>query len=322
MRGIKMKAIGLTVYGFRIQNELNASIDLNVLPNGLSIIQTIQNFAATLTNHTTDDNDETIFSFERTDIQTVCNNAGQQSYRILYGRIKTGEYGIESELVDKDTGDVTHNRTANEAERMPFGFCIAIPVGRVDNGIILVQSIGALGVKGVLHKNLQACVKNIDNKLRLTMGTIVPLTYIDRFFNNAKLQKIRMIRYEIPHNVSDMYGINYGVQQTFEERTIFRPIGFIERKRREIDEWIRGQRSFTQVIEVEDFQYDDLKLEFKLGRTNKTFSLKNIDKLIVTEDVTDNVDTVGGHPTYDSLNNVMKTTAEEYLIEKGLIERE
>lgn len=41
-----------------------------------------------------------------------------------------------------------------------------------------------------------------------------------------------MIRYEIPEDESDKMGINYGVKQTKEERIIHRPIGFMDRKRK------------------------------------------------------------------------------------------
>ena len=64
-------------------------------------------------------------------------------------------------------------------------------------------------------------------------------------------------------------------------------------------------------------EYVDLKLEFATGRTSKTISLRNVDKLIVTEDITDVVEIVGGHPEFTSLCGAMKETGEFYLIAKG-----
>ena len=148
---------------------------------------------------------------------------------------------------------------------------------------------------------------------------MLPKAYIDKFFRNGVLQKIRMVRYEIPEDISNRIGINYGVKQTREERIICKPIGFLERKKKEISEWMAGQRSCTNIIEIEDFHYDDLKLEFKLGRTNKVISLKDTTGLRVNEDITGVVDTQGGNPDFDSLKLVMKETAREYLIGMGLL---
>lgn len=316
------KKVGLTVYGISVQDNENQRRNLNKLISSKSINEIIKEFVdSNKKSYSKDISQETVFTFEEIESETITNNENKECFTILYGKVRTGEYGIESELVDINTGD-TYSRTVNQADTMPFGFCIAIPAGDVNSGIIVLQSIGNYSMKVALNKKLSECLKIQDQLLRLELGVIVPKTYIDRFFEYGVLQKIRMIRYDIPQDISDRIGINYGVKQTVEERIISKPLGFMERKRRALDEWKRGQRSYTEVIEIDDFKYDDLKLEFKLGRTNKTISLKNTDKLLVTEDITEIVDQQGGHPVFESLVPVMKETAKEYLIGKGLIEEE
>lgn len=150
-------------------------------------------------------------------------------------------------------------------------------------------------------------------------GQILPKAYLDKFFKKGKLEKIRLIRHEIPEDISERYGINYGVKQTREERIVFRPVGFLERKKKEIEEWMAGQRSCTNIVELEGFEYDDMKLEFKLGNTNKTISLTDTRFLRVNEDITDIVDTKGGNPKYDSLCEILMNTAREYLMGMGLL---
>lgn len=159
------------------------------------------------------------------------NADGQKRYEILYGRVKTGEYGIESELVDVQTGDVT-NRTPNQADMMPFGFCIAVPLGEINSAVIILQTMGVYGMKMSLQYHLQKCFTDLSPDLRLLFRPIAPKEYIDRYFNNGVLNKIRMIRYEIPEDESNKLEINYGVKQTKEERIIHKPLGFMERKRK------------------------------------------------------------------------------------------
>ena len=80
-----------------------------------------------------------------------------------------------------------------------------------------------------------------------------------------------------------------------------------------------GQRSHTNIIEIEGYKYDDLKLEFSLGKITKTFDLGNLNSAIISEDITSKVNIIGGHPEFDNLKQVMKNTAREYLIGMGLI---
>lgn len=82
---------------------------------------------------------------------------------------------------------------------------------------------------------------------------------------------------------------------------------------------LSGQRSYAELIEIEGFDYDDLKLEFTLGETSKTFNLKDLDSLVVSEDITKQVKQEGGHPVYESLKPIMQKTAKEYLRAMGLL---
>lgn len=73
------------------------------------------------------------------------------------------------------------------------------------------------------------------------------------------------------------------------------------------------------IIELEDFEYDDLKLEFSLDGADKTFNLRDMNSLVVNEDITKKVNQEGGHPVYTNLKLVMQETAEEYLKGMGLL---
>ena len=63
----------------------------------------------------------------------------------------------------------------------------------------------------------------------------------------------------------------------------------MQRKKKELEEWFAGQRSYTNLIEIDGFEYDDIKLEFALGNGNKTLNLREISSVVVSEDITDKV---------------------------------
>lgn len=313
------KKISLVIYALSIFGKSNQRLKLNNIDEGKTFLECIEKYVCqNIRLYTNDTNQDTLFQFEQVSQEKTLNSVGQEEYSILYGRVKTGEYGIESELVDIKSGQIT-NRSVDQADMMPFGFCIAVPAGDVNSGVIILQTMGVYGMKTTLQRHLQKCLADISPDLQLVMRAIAPKEYIDRYFKKGILKKIRMIRYEIPEDESDKMGINYGVKQTKEERIIHRPLGFMERKKREFQEWFSGQRSYTEIMEIEGFEYDDLKLEFSLENTNKTFNLADMNSLVVNEDITKKVRQKGGHPVYDSLKPIMRETAIEYLKGMGLL---
>lgn len=312
------KKIGLTVYGLSILHNHNR-IELHNVCNGKGMLDVLQRFAEENKNiFLTDTDAESVFSFEKIERETIKRD-DKVEFDILYGRVKTGNYGIESELFNIHSSDI-YQRKSEEADLLPFGFCIAVPSGEIEKGVILLQNIGNMGMKMALQKKIQECFSQLGEDYNVIWGQILPKTYLDKFFKKGVLQKIRMIRYEIPEDVSERIGINYGVNQTREERVICKPIGFLERKKKELAEWRTGQRSCTKIIEIEDYEYDDLKLEFNLGNTSKVISLKDTIGLRVTEDITDIVNVQGGNPEFSSLKDVLKDSARGYLIDMGFLE--
>ena len=298
---------------------MNQRLELHNI-NNETLIEIINRYGNQhLRRYTNDSSQETVFCFDTIYTETISNQNNQKLYDILYGRVKTGEYGIESELVNQTTGNLSYNRTTDDADVMPFGFAILIPDGSINNAIIVIQSIGIYGMKKVLEGKIIQCIKDINNEYRFEMGVILPKVVLDRYFEHGTLQKIRLIRYSIPNDLSERYGLNCGVNEFIEERVIRKPQGFLENKKKELHEWRNGERRYDAVIQLDDFEHDDLKMEFSFGRNSKTISLKNIDNLQMCEDITDLVRSIGGHPEFSSLCVQMKETGEFYLKAKGLI---
>lgn len=312
------KRIGLNAYGLSIIYG-DKYVELHNIVEGKTMIDLIYDYAFHNKKRLLKDSKkESLFYFEQIEKEDIYSEDGKKALTILYGRVKTGEYGIESELFDITDGSI-YERSISQADLLPFGFCIAVPEGKVNKGLILLQTIGNSGMKMGLQKEIQKCFDKLDIGYAPLWGQILPKAYIDKFFKEGMLQKIRMVRYDIPEDISKRIGINYGVKQTREERIIVKPMGFLERRQKEISEWMNGQRNCTNIIEIDDFEYDDLKLEFKLGKLNKVISLNDTTGLKVNEDITECVRMQGGNPQFDSLKKVMKGSAIEYLKGMGLI---
>lgn len=315
------KKVKLSVYGMQIKRNGTESQDLNNLCEGKSLISIIQEYITEhIDEYENNTEDESLFAFTRI-VQDDIMIEGRMAGNILSGIVKTGDYGVVSELVDANTMD-TYTRTASQADVMPFGFCILVPMNSPYTCIMVLQSLGRYGMKLSMQKKLQSIIRSKDEELFVNLGPIMPREYIQTYFTQGILQKICMTRFEIPQDESERYGVNYGVNQTFEERVIHKPVGFLHRKRIELEEWRRGQRSATDIIQIDGFEYDNLKFVFKLGGVEKTINLDNVEKIVITEDITDRVVLEEGHPQFEPLKNIMIEIGRQYLAGIGQIPQE
>ena len=115
------KKVKLSVYGMQIKRNGTESQDLNNLCEGKSLISIIQEYITEhIDEYENNTEDESLFAFTRI-VQDDIMIEGRMAGNILSGIVKTGDYGVVSELVDANTMD-TYTRTASQADVMPFGF--------------------------------------------------------------------------------------------------------------------------------------------------------------------------------------------------------
>lgn len=314
-----MKLVGLTAYSFCVRDEENNEHELHDIyeRNFIDIINS--EAGLDLNKYANDRDDESVFTFDKLEPFQKYDSVQRRIYDCLFMRVKTGEYGVESEIVDSETGNTNYTKKTDEADVMPFGCAIFVPAGKHTRGIIIFQSIGRFGIVTIMKKHIQEYLKRIDNNLRLVVEPIMPRNYAAKLFEKGILKSVRLVRYGIPDDDADRYGIDRGVKEIVEERVIKKPAGFMQNKKTQLRDFIDRKCSVTDVMKIENFEVDDLKLEFKTGKRIKTISLKNVDSLTISEDVTENVIIDNGHPTFSSLCSVMKETGEYYLRAKGAL---
>ena len=314
-----MKSIGLTTYGINVRDNANLEYELHNI-YGKSLIDIIEE-SATNNYRVYEDNssDESVFTYDEIRKEKIKNSQGQDSYDVLFLRIKTGEYGTESEIVESKTGKTAYHRGASQADVLPFGCCVMVPCGSFTGGVITFQSLGRNGITTLMKKRIDGYLRSINPNLRVVMGAIVPKVYMDRYLNDGILQSLRLIRYAIPDEMTERLGVDNGVKGMIEERVIKKPRGFIRHKIDDIRSCMLGTKRFDEIVSIENFEIDDLKLDFKLGKRSKTISMRNLDNIIAAEDITDEVDNDNGNPVFESLAEIMRETAEFYLRAKGLL---
>lgn len=139
-----MKLVGLTTYSFCVRDGNHNEYELHDI-QGREFIDLINREAQlNLKRYDNDKNEESIFTFDNVEIHTKKDSVQREVYSCLFMRVKTGEYGAESEIVDSETGNTNYTKGIGEADVMPFGCAVLVPSGRHTSGIIIFNQLGDL----------------------------------------------------------------------------------------------------------------------------------------------------------------------------------
>lgn len=316
-----MANINISMYSFELEDRrtrdrlvLNPEIGNNEFENILNCFN--QRFQIGYNNNQTL---EKLFKIEDFEEGIYRENQIDLFKYVIY-RLKSGKYGVTSEIVSSHTGVVNHQRGEEEADVMPFFVCIAIPINESTRGVIITQNNGIYGVKTIFNSSFkQICT---ENEYRFSMNSIVPTAYIDKFIEEGVLKKVKFIRHNIPNDRAERIGLNRGMNGNnlyHDEYTIHRPVGFMQRNEHRIREFMNGQRGVNEIVELGDFEYNNIKLEFSLGGKNKTLNLTNLDRVVATEDIGNDITLNGGHPTRESISPILIENSRIYLSSLGII---
>lgn len=237
--------------------------------------------------------------------------------RTLTGTITSGEYGYASDLMNIETGEITHSRSISEAEILPFFFSFHIPEG-VDRAILIFQKFKNYGVKTVFLECFKRYfVENVSSDFYIRLNKLTTEQEMNELLS-ARVLKMRLIKFDgtdIEHTINNCGDVEQSDINTElvigSNRNKVVPRNLIESV---LSGMPGGQRDHigSGVYEVEDFHYtyDTVKFEVEEpdGR-KRTYDLGKLDEIAERRDITEEVEIAAdGHPNYDSI----KTLALEY----------
>ena len=114
------KKVKVSVYGMNISRNGVDRVNLNNIFQGRSLIQIVNEYIEqNLNRYDNDHHKENLFAFSQCQLDVMLDAEGRLEGNVLSGVVKTGEYGISSELIDVNTGDV-YNRSIDQADIMPY----------------------------------------------------------------------------------------------------------------------------------------------------------------------------------------------------------
>ena len=320
-----MYSIGLRICSFFIKpryskgdnriplnKEITYNINKGTTGKVADIFAILSDFVSRYTFFGDDELHMKMFSF----IQNETKISETEHYRTLSTVIKSGPYGYESELTDKNSGEVKYHRTAQDADIKRFSCLFFVPKDQdelvVRKGIIVFQEIGAYGVKTITTDKIITYFSS-RYELKFETRSISPVTFVKQVLKQGEVQKITFIKNSISNDDSDNLVKNAGreevsyilpeIRQPVVDR-FFKPRLLAGDGVIEIEE---------EVLNVESLgAYSDIKFNVNYGNRQNTISLIDMSQFSIVEEVPGDLILHSGQPKREELRIYMINIARKY----------
>lgn len=235
-------------------------------------------------------------------------------YRIFNGIVKTGNYGYESEIYNKNIKAISYKRQKEDAELLPFYFLIALPIDK-DEGIVLLQGFKHFGIKTIFKETLNKFFSTENPEYKIELNNLIDENLLKLLLDRGFTSKIRYIKFKQPVNLEDAYDTDGDHEEIPDE--LHAELSVYSGSNIALSKIIRSMKnqfpyqksnegdSLSKLIEFTDFEYDNVKIEIKINGKNRTIDLSNLDKLRPIIDITDEVlREKSEHPKFNSINQI------------------
>ena len=236
-----------------------------------------------------------------------------EEQRMLACLFYKGEAGIMREIrnFDKPEGNPVYQTAINEGILTPLYCRIHFQDG-LRYGIILMQTMGLDGIKGYLDCDFRRYFKNEvgQNKRKVEMVQLLDRQVLEEFATHGSLHDIILVNYGATQRSKDamsrntVAGERLGQDGDRIEMRLARKEGFSLQTIRKFLSTIRNRLNPETLLNINGMgEYDDLKVEIKLGGRKQVFSLIRPDDSPIRIDITNQIRFGKGNlPTWDSIH--------------------
>ena len=302
-----MISSGMLVCSFTIKKRFSRTGDLYHLNERVQMqnhnyddaVDVFTAFCRENERYTDDSASMKMFSIDQDSIKVF----DQAAYKALAFTINSGNYGIESEITDRHTGIINYVVTEDDANIKKFKCLIYIPKDvaehKVNKGILIFQTIASYGVKTLTCKQLKSFFS--QNDMTFETRSVSARSFFEQLIQKGLAHKITLIKNRVSPDKSDNMLITSGR----EERSYYRPQlkeSFVSRLLDFVED-----RQDDDLFEINDDEYEDVKVTFKIGNSYRTVSVSDLDRFSVVEEFPPHVFDDGGFNEQKVVNHMIDT---------------
>ena len=239
----------------------------------------------------------------------------------LMARIRTGVFGVEADIYDRNERKTVGKRDINKADVMPFLLFIAIPKPSttdedypVNKGIMFFQSNGVYGAKSKTTALLKS-FSRIQTDSSFITRNVAPGAFLDQLFKIGKLKKMHLIRNKFSPDDSDQIGDDfYGKEELIVSRFIADKLDNI------LDKLKRFGLDSGAVYEWESgTEYQDVKVNMEIEKgIYRTIDLHHFEQRSILEYIPERYKKENGHANEEIILPYFIERSESYLAQMAI----
>jgi hypothetical protein len=284
-------------------------------PDGIDLFSFLENFLNEISVNPKLDESNQI-------LMTATSHSTDAERREIVGILESGKYGLSSNLVDRKTFQIVHERAKDEAELLPFYFLLLIPE-TTDEAVLMLGRIGSVGVRKNLAKFITKPFEEEFKNCEIVISPLIIDAIIEQYLTAGTIKSLNFIKFNIPHDRIDSLEdghmevpisreITYHVKDR-SQRFPIKPSVFTDFLCKP-----KSERRVNQILELKeaDGDYDTIKVEVDFGGSTKTINLDNFSRVRSYFDISKDPNLVidsKGYPTFESINEVAHVLCKKLL---------
>jgi hypothetical protein len=234
--------------------------------------------------------------------------------RTIAGIIRSGQHGQACDVMDVEKAAVVYNKTINDADMLPSYFRIEIPVD-VEEGLLIVQRpTHGGGIKTSLIRRLKKFFEANYPEYIPDFNSLLPVDVVKSAISKGNISKITFIHFGLPDDIASRFGSGHDEKSgTMELVMKAKRHSWLPLKDKLTSFIDSGKTNVGEFYELKDinFEVNEVKVDVKVGRQNRTVQLGNLSGSPLYEVTQDIKFSADGNPTYQSIHDAAGQLAEE-----------
>ncbi len=223
----------------------------------------------------------------------------ESSINNIYGYLRYGTYGFESDLIDRKTKKSNYKRKVGDLEEIPLYFHFWTP-GKQDFALAAFQSFQARSCVQVVIGAACATYAKKHKGYKLSFRKLMPGDVKSSALYSAPVKQLTLVKKQIPQNKEDRYLFDFKPEEVEFE------ISFKAKRRRTLGSLAslldKSSSNAAQALRFDGIQFDQAKAEVTVGNKRRTVGVLGYSNDAGVIELSESVQYgADGHPSFASI---------------------
>lgn len=231
--------------------------------------------------------------------------------RTISGIIESGDYGVESRIVNRKSKKEKYKKEVDDLDIKPFYFLILSPKGH-NKGLLVLQRLGGFGINAIFTTHFENYFRSKNEGLMVDFSPFVSRELAKAFIEKGAIKELSLRRYNLPTDLIDKLGLTNHQEDvlSIELRITAKQKHYLPFNKR-VDKFIKNPNAkLFEIRELEKLGFDGThrsSIKVKLGTNTRTVDLSETGQIRPYYDINDEVSKeASGHPKFSSIDRITK----------------